>query len=123
MTISIWLLPAMLHAVAAGVQQAIRKQLLSVASTFQLGALLFGFAGAMLFLVHVGVTGSPWFANIPTNFWLMMIVFVVANSVAAILALQVLNATQLSEAMFIIVLSGGLLVLADWMWFRQLPHF
>lgn len=121
MIISVWLLPALFHAVAAGVQQAIRKQLLSVASSFQLGALLFGSAGAMLLVVHVVVTGSIWFDKIPTNFWLMMIVFVGANSVAAICSLQVLSATKLSEAMLTVVLSGGLLVLADWMWFGQLP--
>lgn len=117
-----WFLPALFHAVAAGVQQAIRKQLLSVASSFQLGALLYGAAGTMLFAIHVVATGSAWFANAPTSFWLMMIVFVGANSVAAICSLQVLNATKLSEAMLTVVLSGGLLVLADWMWFQTLPH-
>lgn len=115
-------LAAFFHAVAAAIQQILRKWVLNVASTFQVGAGIFGAAAIFLIVAHVMTTGSFWFPNASLDFWLVLSVFIIANSVAVVFSLQVLQGETLAGAMLILIIAAGLLAAGDIVFFGQTPN-
>lgn len=117
-------LAAFFHAVAAAVQQVLRKRVLDVASTYQVGAGIFSTAAMYLLAVHILSSGGIWFnGSIEPMFWVVMIIFIAANAVATILSLQVLQGETLVGAMTALLIAAGLLSLGDVVFFQNVPTF
>lgn len=115
-------LAAFFHAVAAAVQQVLRKRVLDVASTFQVGAGIFSAAAVFLLVVHVATSGTLWYKGvIPPMFWVVMAIFVAANAVASILSLSVLQGETLAGALTALMIAAGLLGLGDILFFGNVP--
>lgn len=115
-------LAAFFHAVAAAAQQVLRKRVLNVASTYQVGAGIFATAAVYLFIIHTASSGTIWFAgDIVPTFWLVMAVFIAANAVAIVLSLEVLQGETLAGAMTALLIAAGLLSLGDILFFRDIP--
>ncbi len=110
---TIILFAAVFHAVAAAMQQIFRKTVLAVAGSRQVGAGIFGTAAVILFLVHISITGNYWYPDIPKEFWGWMAIFVIANTVAAFITLEVLRSETLIGAITILSLAAILMTLVD----------
>ena len=115
---------AFLHAVSAAMQAPMRKHYLNVTSTFQVGAGLFGAAAVILITANLLIKGSIWFAGtISPAFWWVMGVFVVANAIATLLSLRVLQENTPLEAVTSLLVAAGLLSIGDMIFFGNSPNF
>lgn len=124
-----WVALALFHALSAGIRQNMikkyfvgEKERKSLSGDFGLLAIQYAIAGTAIFILHIVVTGTPWFpGKIPPNFWWVMAAFILFNAFAAKLGLKALKGTDASAAILMVCLTSGLMVLADGIWFKHWP--
>jgi len=124
----LWIPFALIHAISAGFRQGKIKKYFSgdsvksLLDNYLLLAVQYGIAGTAILIFHTIASGSIWFeGEIPVKFWLIMFIFVIANSFAAKLNLKMFQETESSLVLLLVSMTSGLMVLADGVWFGKWP--
>ncbi|HHX58884.1 MAG TPA: hypothetical protein GX706_03925 [Candidatus Moranbacteria bacterium] len=118
-----WHYAALFHAISAATRQAIQSRLLQDSNPVFLAGLIYSIAAVLIGMAYFLVNGTLWFpGSIPPSFYWVMTIFVIANSVASVLAFNIIKQVALSEVVILMGISAGFMVLAEWIIFNNAPQ-